>query len=138
MKLGRLLASLVVPLMLLACGKGTGSPGGPVEPSPPNLNADIVATSSLTFGLCTGPGAGCFYSQEYNNAGSGCANNLHGKIRAYEGDTLLETDDWWLESSFVIQPGESTLVEDCCFDQETERRRTRTVAETFWNNVSCS
>ena len=137
MKLECLLVGLVMPLMLLACGEGTGSPGGPVEPPPPNLNADLVATSSVTFGLCTGPGAGCFYSQEYSNAGSGCANNLHGKIRAYEDSTLLETDDWWLDSSFVIQPGESVSVEDCCFDQGTVRRRTRTVAETFWNNVPC-
>ncbi len=133
-----LLLIVALPIAFLACGEGGGSSGGPVEPPVPSIDANVVATGSLVFGLCTGPGSGCFYSQEYSNAGPGCANNLHGKIRVYQEETLLETDDWWLDPSFVIRPGESTPVEDCCFDQDTIRRRTRTDAETFWNNVPCS
>lgn len=133
-----LLAALGASLSLHACGKGSGSPGNPVAPSEPTLQANIVATSGLDIGLCTGPGGGCFYSQDYANSGSGCANNLHGKIRIYEDETLLETDDWWLDSSLVLRPGESAPVEDCCFGQDALRRRTRSSIETFWNNVPCS
>ena len=130
-----LLAGLSVAL--LECGEGGGFPGGPVEPPGPNLNAEIVATNEISFGLCTGPGAGCYYTQEYANTGQGCANNLHGKVRVFQDETLLETDEWWLESSFVIQPGGSVPVDDCCFHQDTVRERTRSVTETFWNNVPC-
>lgn len=122
-------------MVMLSCGEG-GPSGGPVEPPAPNPEANITSVGALTFGLCTG--AGCSYSQQFTDSGTGCANNLHGKIRVYEEETLLETDDWWLDPSFVIQPGESATVEDCCFDQDTVRRRTRTVTESFWNNVPCS
>jgi len=128
----------VLPLAILACGEG-GSPSGPVEPPPPgSVKANVVASSTLAFGLCTDPGPGCSYSQDYTNSGLGCANNLHGKIRLYQEETLLETDDWWLDPTFVIRPDQSTPVEDCCFDEDTVRQRTRTVTETFWNNVPCS
>lgn len=127
-----------IPIALLGCSKGSGSPGGPVEPPPPGTDASIVANGAITFGLCNGPGGGCFYTQSFANTGQGCANNVHGKIRVYEDETLLETDDWWLESSLVMQPGESVLVEDCCFTQDAVRQQTRTVTENFWNNVPCS
>lgn len=132
-----ILPVLAFALTLFGCGNGAGSPGGPVEPPPPVSSAEIVATGTLVFGLCTGPNAGCEYSQIYSNEGTGCANNLHGKVRLYEGETLLESDDWWLDSSLVLAPGESAPVEDCCFDQDTVRRRTRSTVETFWNNVPC-
>lgn len=122
---------------LLACGKGGGS-GGPVEPPPPIVAANIVASGSINFGLCTGPGGGCFYTQEYTNTGTGCANSVHGTIRAFQEETLLESDNWWLETTIVIRPSASTLVEDCCFARDTVRRGTRIVTETFWNEVPCS
>ncbi len=109
-----------------------------MEPPSPAVQANVVATGALTFGLCTGSDAGCAYTQEYLNSGPGCANNLHGKIRVYEEDTLLETDDWFLDPSVVIEPGESIPVEDCCFNEDSVRRRTRSAYETFWNNVPCS
>ncbi len=129
---------LTLPVAVLACGQGSGSPGGPVEPPPPTLNANIVTSGTVTFGLCTGPGGGCFYTQEYTNTGPGCANSVHGTIRAFHEETLLESDNWWLETTIVMRPGDSSLVEDCCFDQDTVRQRTQTVSETFWNNVPCS
>jgi len=131
-----LIASL--PLALLACGPGGGLSGGPVEPPPPDITANIVASSSVTFGLCTGPGGGCYYTQEYTNTGPGCANSLHATVRAYQEDTLLASDNWWLDSTLVIQPGEHVEVEDCCFDRDTVQGRTRTATEIFWNNVPCS
>lgn len=136
MRLRTLILASIPFSALLGCGGG-GASGGPVEPPAPGIEANIVAASGLTFGLCTGTAAGCDYRQEYTNAGPGCANNLHGKIRVYQEDTLLETDDWWLDPSFVLQPGERTPVEDCCFDEDTVRLRTRTTEEAFWNNVPC-
>ncbi len=138
MRLGALLLIGGLPVALLACGKGGASSGGPVEPPAPTINANIVTSGTITFGLCTGPGRGCYYSQDYANTGPGCANNVHGKIRAYQDETLLETDDWWLESTLVIQPGESVAVDDCCFTQDSVRQQTRIVTENFWNNVPCS
>ena len=128
---------IALPMAMLACGKG-GSSSGPVEPPPPDIGANVVASSTVAFGLCTVPGAGCSYSQEYTNTGQGCANTLRGKVRIFHEESLLETDDWWLDSTFVIRPGQSTPVEDCCFDEDTVRQGTRTVTETFWNNVPCS
>jgi hypothetical protein len=133
-----LFSGAILAVVIQACGQGGSSSGGPVEPPAPIDGANIVATSGLNIGLCNGPGAGCFYSQEYSNSGSGCANNLHGKVRLYEDESLLATDDWWLDPTFVLRPGESAPIEDCCFGQEALQRRTRIVEETFWNNVPCS
>lgn len=129
---------LTLPVAILACGQGGGSPGNPVEPPPPTIGANIVTSGTVTFGLCNGPEGGCFYTQEYTNTGLGCANSLHGTIRAFQQETLLESDNWWLETTTVIRPSESTLVEDCCFSQDAVRQRTRTVSEIFWNDVPCS
>lgn len=138
MRIRALLLIVLLPFGVLACGKGGGATGGPVEPPPPTDAANIVATGSISFGLCTGPGGGCNYTQEYTNTGTGCANSLHGTIRAFQEETLLESDNWWMETTIVVRPNESTLVEDCCFDQDTVRNRTQTVSENFWNNVPCS
>ena len=126
---------LLASALLLACGEGGGAPSGPTVPLPPDTGANIVAASRVTVGLCTAPG--CSYSLEYRNDGNGCANTLHGKIRAYENDTLLETDDWWLDSTQIVSPGETISVEDCCFGSDTVQRGTRFSSETFWNNIPC-
>lgn len=138
MKFRRFLLTLTLPIVLVACGAGDGAPGGPVEPPPPIDSANIVANGNISFGLCTGPAAGCYYTQEYTNTGTGCANSVHGRIRAYADETVLESDDWWLDTTVVFRPGEQLAVEDCCFSQDTVRRRTRTVSETFWNNIACN
>lgn len=127
---------LLTSTLLFACGDGSGTPSGPTAPSPPVAEANIVASSGVSIGLCTG--AGCSYSLEYSNNGVGCGNTLHGKVRAYESDTLLETDDWWLDSTQTVGPGEAVSVEDCCFGSDTVRRGTRFTSEAFWNNVPCS
>lgn len=124
--------------VLASCGAGGTSPGGPSEPPPPIAGANIVAGGALSFGICNGPSGGCFYSQEYINNGEGCANSLRGKIRAYEDQTLLESSDWFVETTVALSPGESLSIEGCCFSQDTVQRRTRTVSETFWNNISCN
>ena len=129
--------SLILPLAVLACGQG-GSPSAPSPPEPPGIKANIVATSTVNFGLCEVPSTGCSYSQEYANTGPGCANNLRGKVRVYLEQTLLESDDWWLDPSYVLATGETIPVEDCCFNQDTVRRGTRTDTELFWNSVPCS
>lgn len=131
------LITVVLLSTQLGCGEGVSTPGGPTEPSPSAGQANVLATGSLTFQLCDGPGGGCSYSQVYTNTGSGCANNLHGRVRIYADDTLLETDEWWLDPTLRLTSGASTTVEDCCFSQDTVRRRTRSVAETFWNNIPC-
>ena len=63
---------------------------------------------------------------------------MRGKVRLYEDETLLESDDWFLETTVVLRPDERLVVEDCCFSQDTVRRRTRTVSEAFWNNIGCN
>lgn len=127
---------LLASALLLACGEGGGAPSGPTVPLPPGSGANIVAASSVTIGLCAGPG--CSYALEYRNDGNGCGNTLHGKIRAFEDETLLETDDWWLDSTQTVGPGETISVEDCCFGPDTVKRGTRFTSEAFWNNIPCS
>ena len=132
------MVAAVTAAVICNCGGGGGTPGSPSAPPPPAINAEIVASGPISIGLCTGSGGGCFYSQEYVNAGPGCANSVRGQIRLYEDETLLESDDWFLDSTVIVSPGERLVVEDCCFDQDTIQRRTRTVSEVFWNNVGCS
>jgi hypothetical protein len=128
--------ALLVWTLNLACGEGGGTSGGPTQPLPPDLGADIVAAGAVSIGLCSGPG--CSYSLNYRNDGRGCGNTVHGKVRAFSEESLLETDDWWLVPTQVVGPGETFLVEDCCFGPDTVTRATRFVSETFWNNVPCS
>ena len=52
--------------------------------------------------------------------------------------TLDEADNIGACLASVGWADERLVVEDCCFSQETIRRRTRTVSEAFWNNVGCS
>ena len=124
---------MAIALIGLACGEGGPSPGSPVAPPVPD--ADIVAAGGLTFGSCTGPG--CRYSIDYRNDGSGCANNLRGKVRIYDGDVLLETDDWFVDPSVVMTPGAPIRVEDCCFSPSAVGRQSRFTSEQFWNNIPC-
>lgn len=126
---------LLLLIVALACGQEGGAPSAPTSPLPPGTAANIIAASNVSIGLCGGPG--CAYSVQYRNDGNGCGNNLHGKIRAFENDILLESDDWWLESTQTVGPGQMFAVEDCCFDPDTVRRATRFVSETFWNNIPC-
>lgn len=128
--------SLIAALVALACGEGGGAAGAPNPPSAPAAAANIVAASNVAVGLCSGPG--CSYSLDYRNDGRGCGNNVHGKVRAYQDETVLESDDWWLDPTEVINPSETISIEDCCFGPETVRRATRFTSETFWNNVPCS
>jgi len=127
-------------LILPACGEGVGSggSGGPTEPPIEEAAANIVAIAGVEIGLCDGLGLDCSYSQDYRNLGTGCANNVRGKVRAFQGDTLLETVEWWLPTSTVIQPGETFLVEDCCITSGTATAANRYTGEAFWNNVSCN
>jgi len=125
----------VLACLVLACADAGEFPSGPVAPPTPESSANVVASSGLSFGLCTTPG--CQYFIEYRNEGTGCANSLRGTIRLYEDETLLESDDWWLESTLLLKPGDSAPVEDCCFTPDGVRRRTRFATETFWNNVPC-
>jgi hypothetical protein len=126
--------------VLSACGEGAGSGGGspPTEPPIEDGAANIIASGGVEIGLCPGLGLECNYSQSYKNVGSGCANNIRGKIRAYQGDTLLETVDWSLPTSLLIQPGETFAVDDCCITSETAMAANRYTGEAFWNNVSCN
>ena len=128
-------ALLLVSTSFLACGESEGTGGVPTQPVAPVTQANVVASGGVSVGLCSGPG--CSYAVDYRNEGNGCGNSLHGKIRVYEDDTLLESDDWWLDSTRVIRPGETLSVEDCCLEPDTIRRGTRFTAEAFWNNVSC-
>jgi len=100
--------------------------------------AILVLNAGVQIGLCTDLGLECSYSQDYRNVGTGCANNLRGKIRAFQGDALLQTVDWSLATSVVIQPGEIFPVEDCCFASSTVEAANRYTGEAFWNNVPCS
>lgn len=125
-------------LVLPACGQGVGSGGGgPTEPPADETSANIVTNTGVQIGLCTDLGLECSYSQNYRNAGTGCANNVRGKIRAFQNDTLLETVEWSLATSIVIQPGEIFLVDDCCITSGTAQAANRYTGEAFWNNVSC-
>jgi hypothetical protein len=137
MKCSGAFAVLVLAAVISSCGAGGGAPGTPTTPPPPSAAASIVASGPIGIGLCTGPSGGCFYTQEYVNAGAGCANSVRGKVRVYEDETLLASDDWFLDTTVIVRPDERLVVEDCCFDQDAVQRRTRTVSETFWNNVSC-
>lgn len=131
---------LVLLLVVPACGEGVGSGGGgggPTEPPSEVSAANVVADGGVEIGLCSGLGLDCDYSQRYRNTGTGCGNNLRGKVRAFQGDTLLETVDWSLPTSMVIQPGEKFVVQDCCITSETARSASRYTGEAFWNNVSC-
>ena len=125
-----------VLLSSICCGEGANSPGGPSGPPQPESGANLVVASSLTFGTCSTPG--CEYAIEYRNDGVGCANNLRGKVRSYQLESLLETDDWFLDASIVVEPGDSIRIEDCCFSRDTVQRQTRFTSEQFWNNVSCN
>jgi hypothetical protein len=124
---------------LSACGEGAGSGGGtpPTEPPIEENVASIVADGGVEIGLCPGLGLECNYSQDYKNVGTGCGNNIRGKVRAFQGDALLETVDWSLPTSLVIQVGEVLTVEDCCITADTARAANRYTGEAFWNNVSC-
>lgn len=129
---------VILPLVLAACGEGAGSGGGgPTEPPVEETGANILAAAGAEIGLCAGLGLECSYSQDYQNLGLGCANNVRGKVRAYQQDTLLETVEWWLTTSTVIQPGELFSVEDCCITSETAKIANRYTGEAFWNDVSC-
>ena len=99
--------------------------------------ANIVANAGVQIGLCSDLGLECSYSQDYRNTGKGCANNVRGKVRAFQGDTLLQTVDWSLATSIVIQPGEIFPVEDCCITSDTAQAANRYTGEAFWNNVAC-
>jgi len=126
-------------LVFPACGEGVGSGGGgPTEPPPEDTAANIVAHAGVEIGQCSDLGLECSYSQDYRNAGTGCANNVRGKIRAFQDDTLLQTVEWSLATSIVIQPGEIFLVEDCCITSGTAQAANRYTGEAFWNNISCS
>lgn len=134
------LVSVVLLLVLPACGEGVGSGGGgggPTEPPIVESAANIVADGGVEIGLCPGLGLECNYSQDYRNVGMGCGNNIRGKVRAFQGDTLLETVDWSLPTSLVIQVGEILTVEDCCITADTARAANRYFGEAFWNNVPC-
>ena len=134
------LLPVVLLLILPACGEGVGSGGGggaPTEPPSEVTAANVVANGGVEIGLCAGLGLECSYSQSYRNTGIGCGNNLRGKVRAFQGDTLLETVDWSLPTSMVVQPGEKFLVQDCCITSETAKSANRYTGEAFWNNVSC-
>ncbi len=128
------LVPLLVALATWACGETGGTPDSPVEP--PTTSAEIVVAGGLTFGACTAPG--CEYSLPLRNLGPGCANNLRGQVRLYNGDVLLEADDWFLQPSRTLAPGETLGVEDCCFSADAVGRRTRFTAQQFWNNVDCN
>ena len=99
--------------------------------------ANIVANAGVQIGLCSDLGSECSYSQDYRNIGKGCANNVRGKVRAFQGDTLLQTVDWSLATSIVIRPGEIFPVEDCCITSGTVQAANRYTGEAFWNNVAC-
>jgi hypothetical protein len=135
----RLVRFVMLLLVFPACGKGVGTGGGgPTEPPVEETVANIVENAGVQIGLCTDLGLECSYSQDYRNVGTGCANNLRGKIRAFQGDALLQTVDWSLATSVVIQPGEIFPVEDCCFASSTVEAANRYTGEAFWNNVPCS
>jgi hypothetical protein len=128
----------VVPLVLMACGEAGGGGGGPTTPTPPiAASASIAAVGSPSVDLCDPPGFDCSYSQDYANSGNGCANNVRGRVAAWDEDSLLETDEWWLEPTAVVRPDEIFTVGDCCFRLDSTRSATRFVSEAFWNNVSC-
>ena len=135
----RLVPFALLILVLAACGEGSGGGGGggPTEPPVDDTAADIVAVGGVEIGLCPDSGLECSYSQRYRNSGAGCANNVRGKVRAYQGDTLLQTVDWSLATSTVIQPGEIFQVDDCCIASSTAQAANRYTGEAFWNNVSC-
>lgn len=138
-RLTRLVPFVVLLLVLPACGEGVGSGGGgPTEPPAEGTAADIVAHAGVQIGQCSDSGLECSYSQDYRNDGTGCANNVRGKIRAFQEDTLLQTVEWTLATSIVIQPGQIFLVEDCCITSGTAQAANRYTGEAFWNNVSCS
>ena len=80
------LVSVVLLLVLPACGEGVGSGGGgggPTEPPIVESAANIVADGGVEIGLCPGLGLECNYSQDYRNDGMGCGNNIRGKVRAF-------------------------------------------------------
>ena len=136
---GLLLLGLVATLLILpACGEGGGSGGGggPTEPPVDGMAAQIEAIAGVEIGLCQG--ADCSYSQDYQNLGTGCANNVRGRVRAFQDDTLLETTDWWLATSTVIRVAEVFTVEDCCISSTSAQAATHYTGEAFWNNVSCN
>ncbi|MGB5574246.1 MAG: hypothetical protein WBO69_12775, partial [Thermoanaerobaculia bacterium] len=135
----RLVPFVMLLLVFPACGKGVATGGGgPTEPPVEETSANIVENAGVRIGLCTDLGLECSYSQDYRNVGTGCANNVRGKIRAFQNDTLLETVEWSLATSIVIQPGEIFPVEDCCITSGTAQAANRYTGEAFWNNVSCS
>ena len=123
-------------LSMAGCGGGDSSGGGPVAPPLPGPTARLEVAGGLVFGSCSGPG--CSYTIEYENRGSGCANNLRGNVRIYANDVQLESDDWFLDPSIVLLPAATVRVEDCCFSPNNIRLQTRFTSEPFWNNVSCN
>lgn len=134
---GRILCA-IAPLLLVACGEVGGGGGGPTAPDPPIATAaSLVAVGDPSPDLCDKLGFECSYTQDYANVGNGCANNVRGRVAAWEESTLLETDEWWLEPTAVIQPDEVFTVEDCCLQLDSTKRATRFVSEAFWNSVSC-
>lgn len=127
-------------LVLVICTVGCGGNDGPTAPSqpPPLPTAQITPSGSASWEACLS--GSCLFQAEARNTGLGCAADVRGVVRFFNGQQQLVGSAQWTLGARIVRPNEAFLYRSTVYvgrDVILAANGGTYQSEPAWTNVAC-